>query len=341
VGRYTDGTKCGDTPRTVTVTYICAPDAAAASVESVNEPETCKYTAELRAPELCESAERALEILARRRAAAAVDVVPASDGDDGDEDDDDAAGGVEVAEAARAGEEEGADEEEVGREAVRVVVGSTASPLGEDAGLEEELQARLGSNNEQNEVVVGIAWAETAEKLRAENAMLREKLARLESLITQGAQVLGGAQRSSSEESGRSSSGGGGGGGGGNSAAAVSKRPTKVLETVVGSEAARRADPSSASTTTASSVQNAKGEKQSEPETLPALADGTSLLPTLITKEAEMPPTEIGAETDNKPEEKKKVTNNQMKKKKKKKKAKTKKKKKKKKKKTKTTTTLS
>ena len=69
VGLFTDGTKCGHTPRTVAVTFICAPNSTDASIAEVNEPETCKYTAELHAPQLCESAERALEILSERQAA--------------------------------------------------------------------------------------------------------------------------------------------------------------------------------------------------------------------------------------------------------------------------------
>ena len=53
VGRFTDGTKCGSTPRTVTVAFKCIPEGQEARIADVLEPETCKYTAELHAPEIC------------------------------------------------------------------------------------------------------------------------------------------------------------------------------------------------------------------------------------------------------------------------------------------------
>lgn len=52
VGRYTDGTMCGTKARTVEVHYLCGEEVEA-TVSDVKEPETCTYTAEMRAPEIC------------------------------------------------------------------------------------------------------------------------------------------------------------------------------------------------------------------------------------------------------------------------------------------------
>ena len=55
VGRFTDGTSCGsNSPREIEVTFTCLEEGSP-TVSDIAEPEVCRYTAKLSAPEFCSS----------------------------------------------------------------------------------------------------------------------------------------------------------------------------------------------------------------------------------------------------------------------------------------------
>ena len=201
VGEFTDGTKCGATPRKITVSFKCA---EAPRIESVAEPETCKYTAELHAPELCESAERALAMLAAREHDAG------SVGED-----------VSSAES---------DLDQTGH--TSTVDGAPESQLGHDSkAVDGGHSAHYTNTHDSSSIQPSLS---EREDLIAENAALREKLARLESLISQGQEVFEKSDDGSSSSSSSSTDSFDENGDEGSSSRAKDKYAAKAEDTAAG-----------------------------------------------------------------------------------------------------------